>query len=70
MVSLKLIVFNLHGNRVHLPDILGILTDGAIAGEFAHAGYIEDRHPRPSFNIFVGSTYRILGLNIGSVVSE
>eukprot|EP00976_Prorocentrum_cordatum_P035486 721492-Prorocentrum_minimum.AAC.1 len=33
--------------RLHLPNVLGVLADGAVRAEFAAAGGGQDRHLRP-----------------------
>jgi len=33
--------------RFDVPDVVGILADGAVGGEFSHSGCIQNRHASP-----------------------
>ena len=53
-----------------MPDIIYILLDGSVRGEFTTACSVQKRHLRPLLLILVSCLHSLLSLSIGSEVSE
>ena len=53
-----------------MPDLAGILGDGAVAGEFPHAGRVEDRHLGPPGLVTEGRVDTLLGIAVGTEIRQ
>src|ERR1700730_3484814 len=60
----------LDGDRRGAPDLVGVLPDRPVAGEFAHVGHVQDRLPRPRRLIAIGLPDALLAGDVGRVVRE
>src|SRR3954454_8845842 len=58
-----------HG-RLDLPDVAGVLADGAVGGELAHAGDVEQRLAAPLRTIEPGVVHAELGGDVGVEVGQ
>ena len=64
------ILFLSDNNLIQMPDIIYILLDGAVRGEFTAACGIQKCHLRPLLLILISCLHSLLSLSIGSEVSE
>ena len=53
-----------------MPDPLGVIPDGAVGGELAHARHIQDRGMGPGVPVAPQGTGTILAVDIGLVIGE
>src|SRR5450631_2158053 len=60
----------LHRRSFQIPDLVRILRDGSIAGEFTGASHVDDRVPRPSLGVGIGSGQVPVGAAVVSQVRE
>ena len=58
------------GHDLDLPDFGRIFGDRAVAGEFSGAGHVQDRLPRPCVGIGIQFAESLIGLEVGSEVSQ
>src|SRR5919201_5390744 len=60
----------LHWTGLRLPDVGGVLRDGAVAGELAGVAHIEDRLAHPRVGLCVQGADLFLGLDVCRQVGE
>ena len=53
-----------------MPNIPAIFADSSIRRKLAHMGYVQKRHPGPLILVAKDTTYPVLTVNIGLVVSQ
>ena len=53
-----------------MPNVTGVVEDGAIGREEAHPCGVQDRHSSPVLLIEIGVAYGILAIDIRLIVSE
>jgi hypothetical protein len=57
-------------HRLHLPDVVAVLANGAIAGELTHPRHIQDRHAGPVLLVPVGLADLVLTIDVGLVIRQ
>lgn len=57
-------------HRLGFPDFFCVFRDGAVGGEVAHAGDVEDRHSGPAFGVVIGLGDPVLGVDVGAIICE
>ena len=63
----------LHSAVRHVPDVVGVVPDGAVGGEDARAGDVHKGHPAPLLLIQIGPARQLLGgdtITIGSITID
>src|SRR5574337_1904602 len=53
-----------------VPDLPGVLGDGAVAGEFAHPGNVQDGLARPDRGVFERLSDPFLGVDVGRQIGQ
>ena len=61
---------HLYRDLIQVPDIIHILLDGTVRGEFAHTGHLGHGQLRPAFLIPVSLLHALLSLCIGTEILQ
>lgn len=62
--------FHWHHTGLGPPDLVGILLDGAVAGELANISDVEYHHLKPLPAVLVDVRHSLLALDVGLVVGK